>query len=562
MNTSGQVKGAMGLAEALAGIDVNALGEAELRVVARQLMTFVELAVARMAALETEVQLLKDEINRLKGEQGKPTFKPRGGSQAPKDHSSERERRTEKPWTKGAKNAGLKIDRTEVAETTPPGLPEDAEFKGYDEVLIQDIVFRTDNVLFRRKKWYSASERKTYVAPLPTGYEGAFGPGIKTLVLVLYHRTGTSEPAISDLLADRGIQISAGQVSNLLTQKLEPFHAERAEVVEAGLGSTTYQHIDDTKTPVNGVGQHCVVVCNPLFSAYATVEKKDRQSVIDVLRGGRPRCYLLNETALELVALMGLSAIRQVQLATLPHDVPWSETELMGLLDTHLAGLGKTQTRWILDALSIAAYRGDPDWPVLKTLICDDAPQWTLITDLLSLCWVHEGRHFKKMTPFFTHHKLILEKFQTQFWDYYRELRAYRAHPTNEDATRLSAAFDELFSTETGYAAVDQRLPLIRAKKANLLLVLDYPELELHNNPAELVARARVRKRDVSFGPRSKAGVRAWDTFMTLAATAKKLDVSFFHYITDRITGRAEIPRLADLISQRAPVPNPQPAAT
>src|SRR5207253_6343627 len=90
------------------------------------------------------------------------------------------------------------------------------------------------------------------------------------------------------------------------------------------------------------------------------------------------------------------------------------------------------------------------------------------------------------------------------------------------------------------------------AKKGCLLMVLTHPEIPLHNNPAELGARARVRKRDVSFGPRTREGAKAWDTFMTLAETATKLGVSFYHYIYDRVSGLHQLPALADTIEERA----------
>ena len=129
---------------------------------------------------------------------------------------------------------------------------------------------------------------------------------------------------------------------------------------------------------------------------------------------------------------------------------------------------------------------------------------------------------------------------------------AYKQQPTVEEHARLTEAFDELFSTVTRYEALDQRIAKSKAKQAALLIVLDHPEIPLHNNPAELGARGRVRKRDVSFGPRTEDGKRAWDTFMTLAETAKKLDVSFYDYIHDRVSSAYEMPSLADLITQRA----------
>ena len=160
------------------------------------------------------------------------------------------------------------------------------------------------------------------------------------------------------------------------------------------------------------------------------------------------------------------------------------------------------------EALALAAYLADPDWPVVRTLVCDDAPQFRAITEALALCWIHEGRHFKKLTPYLPQYRAALADILTQFWDFYRDLLAYREQPTPEACALLDASFDTLFGTKTGYQVLDQRLALTLDKKPELLLVLDHPELPLHNNPAELGARQRVRKRDVSFGPRSPARQR------------------------------------------------------
>jgi hypothetical protein len=188
----------------------------------------------------------------------------------------------------------------------------------------------------------------------------------------------------------------------------------------------------------------------------------------------------------------------------------------------------------------------------VRLLICDDAPQFTLVTAELALCWVHEGRHYKKLVPYVPHHQRLREAFVQRFWLYYDALLHYRAQPTPEEATRLDGEFDTLFATVTGYDALDERIARTRTKKGSLLMVLRHPEIPLHNNPAELGARARVRKRDVSFGPRTREGAKAWDTFLTLAETATKLSVSFYHYIHDRVSGLYRLPALADLITERA----------
>ena len=96
-----------------------------------------------------------------------------------------------------------------------------------------------------------------------------------------------------------------------------------------------------------------------------------------------------------------------------------------------------------------------------------------------------------------------LTDFTKQFWDFYDELLAYRQQPSAAEKVRLTAKFETLFATVTGYQALDERIAKTRLKQASLLLVLEHPEIPLHNNPAELGARQRVRKRDVSFGPRT-----------------------------------------------------------
>src|SRR5690348_5472097 len=77
-------------------------------------------------------------------------------------------------------------------------------------------------------------------------------------------------------------------------------------------------------------------------------------------------------------------------------------------------------------------------------------------------------------------------------------------------------------------------------------------KLPLNNTAAELGARRRVRKRDVSFGPQTAAGKKAWDTFQTLGATAAKLGVSFYEYPHDRVRGAYRLPSLAEVIGARS----------
>ena len=439
-----------------------------------------------------------------------------------------------------------------MVQVEPARLPPDAVFKGYEDVVVQDVIFRTDTILFHKEKFYSPAQHTTFLASLPQGYRGQCGPGIKSLALVLYFGVQMSEPKVAELLRRGGVQISDGEVSNLLIKDHAAFHAEKDALSQAGLASSPWQHLDDTSTRVNGQNGYCHIVCNPLSTAYFTTAAKDRLTIIDVLTNHRPRRFLVNEEALGYVEACGLSAVRRRQLAQVPGAVIMDEATLQALLEVQLPGLGLQQRKWILDATAVAAYHADLEFPVVRLLVCDDAPQCTLVTAELALCWVHEGRHSKKLVPYVPYHRTLVEDFVQRFWTYYDQLLAYREQPTPEEAARLDGACEALFSIVTGSQALDERIAKTRAKKGCLLMVLTHPELPLHNNPAELGARARVRKRDVSFGPRTREGAKAWDTFMTLVETATKVGVSFYHYIHDRVSGAYQMPALAGLIAERA----------
>ncbi len=533
-------------------LDLSSIADDWMRELVIRLLNIIETVTADLRTAQAENQRLRDEIARLKGEQGQPPIKPNTPSAPAPDHSSERERHRPAERVKQGKRDQIVIDRTEPLAVDRAILPPDAQFKGYEEVVVQDVVIRTDNVLFRKEKWYAPSTGQTYLAPLPAGYHGAFGPGIQALVLVFSFASQMTQPKITDWFAHVGIRISTGQISNLLIKDQERFHTEKDAIYQAGLRSSPWQHLDDTSTRVNGQNRHCQVITNPLHTTFITTQSKDRLTIVDVLRNGAPRTFRLNDEAFGYLAQAGVAQITRAKLRHLPRDQTVDATTFQSWLTSALPNLGDQTRKWIMDAAAVAAYHAQTAWPIVRLLICDGALQFTWVTEELALCWVHEGRHYKKLIPTVARHRQLLEDFLDDFWEYYDDLLAYRAQPTAGARQRLDAAFDTLFGQKTGYWALDERIALSRAKKISLLLVLDHPEILLHNNPAELGARQRVRKRAISFGPRTQEGAKAWDTFMSLAATTKQLGVSFYQYIHDRISGTNQIPPLNEVIDERA----------
>ena len=534
----------------LENFDPNTIEDEVVRQVVLYLMNVVENQNTKIQEQAEEIQRQRDEINRLKGEQGKPKIK---ANKPTRDQSSEKERRQSKPHHKASKQPEIKIDRVEVLKIDGKRLPQDAQFKGYEEVVVQDIEFRTDNIKFRKEKYYSPSQKQTYLADLPAGYKGQFGPKVRAWVLALYYSAGMSEPKILEFLQTVGMHMSAGQLSDFLIKDQEQFHSERAAVVRAGLESTPWQHLDSTGTRVDGKNEHCHILCNPFYTAYCTLPSKDRLSLLRVLQGGADPVFRLNELALSLLKQLGVAEKWCKKLTELlPKAQEWEENQLDHWLAEYLPKLGPQQRKRILDGLAIAAYRTQDAYPVVELLVCDDAPQFNWLTVALALCWIHEFRHYKKLIPRIPYHREILDTFKESFWKLYHKLLAYRQHPNQKDAASLQAEFEHLFGQTTGYEQLDERKALTLAKKEALLMVLSHPEILLHNNPAELGARQRVRKRDVSLQARTREGIGAWDTFQTLVGTAKKLGINMYQYFSDRIAQTNTFPSLAHLIEQRS----------
>lgn len=202
----------------------------------------------------------------------------------------------------------------------------------------------------------------------------------------------------------------------------------------------------------------------------------------------------------------------------------------------------------IEQAAATIYYQQQTAVPVVQTLVCDDARQFKAITSHLALCWIHAGRHYEKLSPVVSRHAELLDAFVEKFWDYYVALQRYRDGPTAVEAERLCREFDVLFGARTGYAALDDRIAKTAANKHELLTVLSHPEVPLHNNASELGARVSAHRRDVSLHSKSQRGARAMDIFTTLVQTCKKLRVSAYAYLRDRLTRRYAMPSLANQI--------------
>ncbi len=452
----------------------------ELRTICHLLLNMVEELVESNRKLTLEVQDLRDEVNLLKGEKAKPKFKPKAPAD---DHSSEDERKPTDNADKGRKAKGKKhkitITRKSVCPVDKSQLPVDAVFKGYQSVIIQDIIISTDNVEFKKEVYYSPSLGRNFTGQLPDGYTGDYGPNIKALILSLHNASNMTESAIVEFLTTHGVLISSASVARIIVGGYTQFKDEKAAIIEAGLSVTTFQHIDDTGAKVDGKQHYSHVLCNQFYTAYFTRPDKSRLTLLEILSGGK-LTFRFDDLAYELMANMKLPQKALVLIKGAVPGLNLTRVELDALLLSIYpdADCYQKARHTIIEASAIAGYRNHQQ--AIQILLCDDAPQFKLITQDLALCWVHEGRHYKKLTPLVAQYREEVKVFLGKFWNYYRDLLKFKATPNEELAQQLSDGFDRLFSLPTQYRALSGCMDKTKAKKHELLAVLRHPDVPLH----------------------------------------------------------------------------------
>lgn len=498
----------------------------------------------RIRELEETVQRLRDEIAILKGQKPRPQIAASRLEQpAPRPPLAEGQKRPGSQ--KRPKNAQLTI--TQEIRIPFPDPPAGSVSKGYEEYLVQELVIRAETTRYLRERIVMANGQ-SLLAPLPVDVLPGqhFGPNLISHILHQYHNNHVTQPLLQDELAQRGITISAGQINHILTEDKEVFHQEKAELLTAGLASAHYIQVDDTGARHQGKNGYCTQLGNEFFAYFASTDSKSRLNFLAVLRGEHTD-YVINEVALAYWHKYEMSAALIASLAKGPtHFVD------AAAWNARLHTLGVTGARLLRIATegallgSLIAHGVSPDLIVLS----DGAGQFTILVH--AACWVHAERPLARMIPHNEEHRLAIEAIRQQLWELYQDLKAYRQQPQPAQVPVLTARFEALCAQRTGYPSINNVLQEMREHQADLLRVLQRPQVPLHNNASESDIRDYVKKRKISGSTRSDDGRRCRDTFASLKKTCRKLGIRFWDYLQDRLRGLATVPRLAEVIRQRA----------
>src|SRR4051794_36314114 len=356
-----------------------------------ELEALAERLLAENAALKQAIAELRAEVATLKGVKGRPEVKPSGMEKGTEPGPVGKAR-----GAKASKAGRLTVDEERVVAAAD--VPAGSRFKGYEDVLVQDLVLRPRVVRLRRERWLTPDGR-TMVAPMPAGITGHFGPDLRRFVLAQYHQGQVTLPRLVAQLRAIGILISKRQVVRLLNAGQDTFLGEAREVLRAGLAAAGWISVDDTNARHRHQNGVCTQLGNDHFAAFATTGSKSRLNFLEVLRAGFAD-YVINAEALAYMRQRSLAGPVIASLAQHPEHHFADEAAWLA----HLERLGIAGLTVTPDPVRIATEGAV--WGSVKAhgllpgtvILSDDAGQFALGHH--ALCWVHAERLVHKLDTF------------------------------------------------------------------------------------------------------------------------------------------------------------------
>lgn len=454
----------------LPDIDVDSIAslkEAK-QIIIKQLLNIIEQQAEQIKLLEDKIILLEKEISFLKKQPYKPQF---SSPQQSSFSTSKLLKEKDKNWHKSIKGT-LPIDQDVTLPEVDICSCGSTQFKTIKTTtkIVQGMVIQRNNTAYHGKKKKCVACGKIYTTSIPKDIKGlSFDSNIQSIASYLKFACRFTHPLLHSFFTGFGIQISYGQITEILKKNSQKLHQPYLHLKTVGMKQSPYIQSDATGTKRKQLAtseiirEHLHFFGNRMLSVFKITMKYNAEMLNDFLgKHGRRKLYISDD--------------------------------------------------------------GSPNGQKLNV-------------KKKQLCWVHEDRHYLKLSPRLNIHKLKLQEIVNQLGVFYHHAKAYGRDPTEESKKELRRMFDTITNQQTDYKALDHQLSLTKRKRDRLLLFLDYPFLPIQNNQAEQDLREFVIIRKISGETKSLSGDRSIERHLSVIQTARKQGLNIFQTLHGLLTG-------------------------
>jgi hypothetical protein len=494
----------------------------------------------QIAALHKTIDELKDEISRLNNTPKRPKF--RGGGMEPRNRTKGNRQNRNSSANIEQQPTDINPGKTrEEKRISPKEIPQGSRFKGYQEFAVQEVELHAKEIIYKLEVW-EGPDGTIHRGKLPSELDGQhFGPELRTLVINLYAQ-GVTEPCILEFLHGVGIEISSGQIHNILMAQSEYFSLLGEEILSVGLEMASYIQVDDTGAKHKHKNGYCTFIGGEHFAYYKSSESKSRQNFLDILLQGKEG-YYVNDAMIWHLCESGVG-----------DEILYLFEEHQGKKYTSKKGFNRLLASLSIEGKKLrnqcfeAATVGFISESILRdnqVLVSDRAKQFAILNH--GACWIHMERPLRKIPVTNETMEKELKGVREAIWVAYRQLKETASTGIGREV--VEALYDDIISKRSMSPQIMEVIRNFRIYRSEMLKALDYPGTPAHNNGSEQCIREMVKRRDISGSTKSEEGRKFRDGLATLRQTCKKLGVSCYHFVLQHIHGKP--PDLAEMVRMR-----------
>lgn len=494
----------------------------------------IQAQAEQIAALKKMIDELKDEISRLNNTPKRPKF--RKGGMEPRNRSKKSS--DDSNTCNSSQTQHNPKKKKEEKRIAPDVIPEGSRFKGYQEFVVQEVELHAKETTYKLEVW-EAPDGVIHRGKLPTELDNQhFGPELRSLIINLYAQCMT-QPCILDFLQGLGIEISSGQIHNILMQESASFSEMAAKILSTGLKEAEYVETDDTGAKHKHKTGYCTYIGGKHFSYYKSSQSKSRENFLKILLQGKEG-YYVNHAMIWHLSQGGVKDHILYLFEECKEKKYTSKEEFQALL-SRLSIKGKKLTEQCLEA-AVVGFIAETILKEDQVLLSDRAGQFSILNH--AACWIHMERPLRKIPVTNTEIEKEINELRCAIWEAYRKLKEFVATGMGKEDVEI--LYDKIVSMTSSSPKIAEVITNFRNYREEMLKALDYPVVPLHNNGSEQSIREMVKRRDISGSTKSEEGQKFRDGLATIKQTCRKLGISLYHFVSQHFQRAA--PDLSDLV--------------